>query len=59
MRAGAAGVVETAAIRVEASRDNPEGLQRHLPKAQEPVSPTHWVFGQLASIIGAPASYLR
>lgn len=30
-----------------------------LPKAQEPVAPTHRAFGQLASIVGAPASYLR
>ena len=30
-----------------------------LPKAHEPVAPTHWAFGQLASIVGAPASYLR
>lgn len=52
-------IVETAAIHVEASRDNPERLQLHLPNAREPVSPTHWAFGQLASIVGAPASYLR
>jgi hypothetical protein len=52
-------IVETAAIHVEASRDNPERLQLHLPNTREPVSPTHWAFGQLASIVGAPASYLR
>ena len=44
---------------VEAARDNPERLHLVLPKAQEPVAPTHWAFGQLASIVGAPASYLR
>lgn len=27
-----------------------------LPRAQELVAPTHWAFGQLASIVGAPAS---
>lgn len=52
-------VVQTADIRVEAARDNPERLHLMLPKAQEPVAPTHWAFGQLASIVGAPASYLR
>ena len=52
-------VVQTADIRVEAARDNPERLHLVLPKAQEPVAPTHWAFGQLASIVGAPASYLR
>jgi hypothetical protein len=52
-------VVQTADIRIEAARDNPERLHLMLPKAQEPVAPTHWAFGQLASIVGAPASYLR
>ena len=52
-------VVQTADIRVEAARDNGERLHLMLPKAQEPVAPTHWAFGQLASIVGAPASYLR
>ena len=52
-------VVQAADIRVEASRDNGERLHLMLPKAQEPVAPTHWAFGQLASIVGAPASYLR
>jgi hypothetical protein len=52
-------VVETADIRVEAARDSAERLHLVLPKAKEPVAPTHWAFGQLASIVGAPASYLR
>jgi uncharacterized protein YodC (DUF2158 family) len=52
-------VVQTADIRVEAARDNPERLHLMLPKAEVPVAPTHWAFGQLASIVGAPASYLR
>ena len=45
-------VVQTADIRVEAARDNPERLHLMLPKAHEPVAPTHWAFGQLASIVG-------
>ena len=52
-------IVGTARIHVEASRDNAEKLQLILPKADAPVAPTHWAFGQLASIVGAPASYLR
>ncbi len=51
--------VETAAIRVEASRDNPEHLVLQLPESNGPVAPTHWSFGQISSLIGAPAAYLR
>ncbi len=51
--------VESAAIRVEASRDNPERLALVLPGTDAPVAPTHWSFGQLASLVGAPAAYLR
>ena len=51
--------VESAAIRVEASRDDAERLDLVLPGADAPVSPTHWSFRQLASIVGAPAAYLR
>jgi hypothetical protein len=52
-------VVQTADIRVEATRDGAERLHLVLPKAEAPVAPTHWAFGQLASIVGAPASYPR
>ncbi|WP_119307000.1 DUF932 domain-containing protein [Cohaesibacter haloalkalitolerans] len=52
-------VVESAAIQVEASRDNPERLTLMLPGANAPTIPTHWSFGQLASQVGAPAAYLR
>ncbi|TIS55282.1 MAG: DUF932 domain-containing protein [Mesorhizobium sp.] len=51
--------IETAAVRVEASRDNAERLSLILPGAADPVSPTHWSFGQLTGLIGAPAAYLR
>ena len=51
--------VESAAIRVEASRDDAERLTLRLPENDEMVAPTHWSFGQLASLVGAPASYLR
>ncbi|MBI1246130.1 MAG: DUF932 domain-containing protein [Alphaproteobacteria bacterium] len=52
-------VMETALIHVEASRDDPERLSLVLPGADAPVAPTHWSFGQLASLVGAPAAYMR
>ena len=51
--------VESAAIRVEASRDNTDRLALMLPGSQTPIAPTHWSFGQLAALVGAPAAYLR
>ncbi|SFU22515.1 DUF932 domain-containing protein [Mesorhizobium sp. YR577] len=51
--------VASAAIQVEASRDNAERLALILPGSDAPVAPTHWSFGQLASLVGAPAAYLR
>jgi hypothetical protein len=52
-------VVESALIHVEADRNDPERLSLILPGADSAVSPTHWSFGQLASLVGAPAAYLR
>ncbi len=52
-------IVETALIRVDASRADPERLLLTLPGADTPVAPTHWSFGQLAAQVGAPAAYLR
>ena len=51
--------VESAAVRVEASREDAEHLSLVLPGSPDPISPTHWSFGQLASLVGAPAAYLR
>ena len=51
--------VESAAIRVQASRDDAERLTLMLPDSDAPVAPTHWSFGQLTSLVGAPAAYLR
>jgi len=51
--------VESAAIRVEASRDSGDRLALMLPGSEAPVAPTHWSFGQLAAVVGAPAAYLR
>ena len=54
-----ARTVETRSIRVEASRDNAERLALFVPGQDAPIAPTHWSFGQLASLVGAPATYLR
>ncbi|RUV82436.1 DUF932 domain-containing protein, partial [Mesorhizobium sp. M1A.F.Ca.IN.022.07.1.1] len=51
--------VETADIRVEATRDNAERLSLIVPGGREPVAPTHWSYGQLCSLVGAPANYMR
>ena len=45
--------------RVEASRDKVERLALIVPGRSEPVAPTNWSFGQMCSLVGAPASYLR
>ncbi len=54
-----ARTVESRAIRVEARRDDAEPLALIVPGREAPVLPTHWSFGQLCSLVGAPASYLR
>lgn len=54
-----ARTVESRAVRVEAARDNAERLALLVPGRDEPVAPTHWSFGQLCSLVGAPSSYMR
>ena len=54
-----ARTVESRAIRVEARRDDAERLELIVPGRETPVTPTHWSFGQLCSLVGAPSSYLR
>jgi hypothetical protein len=51
--------VESRAVKVEVSRDNAERLALVVPGRDEPVAPTHWSFGQLCSLVGAPSSYMR
>jgi hypothetical protein len=51
--------VESAEIRVEASRDNAQRLSLIVPGGREPLAPTHWSYGQLCSLVGAPANYMR
>src|SRR6185437_265594 len=54
-----ARTVESRAVRVEASRDDGERLALIVPGREAPVAPTHWSFGQLCSLVGAPSGYLR
>lgn len=54
-----ARTVASRAIRVEANRENSERLALMVPGRDEPVAPTHWSFGQLCTLVGAPTSYLR
>jgi len=54
-----ARTVESRAVRVEASRDNAERLSLIVPGQEQPIAPTHWSFGQLCSLVGAPATYMR
>jgi len=51
--------VQSSAIRVEAQSNDISRMTLALPGGAAPVSPTHWSFGQLASLVGAPAGYLR
>ncbi|WP_375195579.1 DUF932 domain-containing protein [Sphingobium sp.] len=52
-------IVESRAVRVEARSEDPERLSLFVPGDDRPVAPTNWSFGQLSSLVGAPASYLR
>lgn len=51
--------MESAAIGVDAHRDDPVKLSLVLTGKDEPVAPAHWRFGQLSSLVSAPAAYLR
>lgn len=44
---------------MEANRDHAERLALIVPGRDKPVAPTHWSFGQLCTLVGAPTSYLR
>ncbi|WP_234053400.1 MULTISPECIES: DUF932 domain-containing protein [unclassified Xanthobacter] len=54
-----ARTVESRAVRVEASREDAERLFLIFPGQEAPVAPTHWSFGQLCSLVGVPAAYMR
>ena len=57
--AATARTVETRSLRVIADRGSAEALTLVVPGRDEPVVPTHWSYGQLCSLVGAPAGYLR
>ena len=46
-------------VRVQTSPDESDALTVILPGSDTPLAPTHWSFGQLCSLVGAPAGYLR
>jgi len=52
-------IIDTKAVKVVADRNNQDLLRLQYPGRDMPVAPTHWAFGQLAQLVGAPASYLR
>src|SRR6202012_316059 len=52
-------IADSAMIRVEANRDDAERLALIVPGEEVPLAPTHWSFGQLATMVGAPSTYLR
>jgi hypothetical protein len=52
-------ILESRTIRVEARGDDAERLALYLPDCKAPTVPTHWSFGQLSGLVGAPSSYLR
>ncbi len=54
-----ARTVELRTLRVEASREDAERLALIVPGRGEPTAPTHWSFGQMCSLVGAPAGYMR
>ena len=54
-----ARTVETRAIRVDAKVSDVSRLALAIPGRDAPVSPTHWSFGQLCGLVGAPSGYLR
>ncbi|HVH76564.1 MAG TPA: DUF932 domain-containing protein [Stellaceae bacterium] len=51
--------VDSRVVTIEARREDAERLSIKLPDAEAPLAPTHWSFGQLCGLVGAPASYLR
>ncbi len=54
-----ARTVESRALRIEAGRDDAERLTLTVPGREASIAPTNWSFGQMCSLVGAPASYLR
>ena len=51
-------IVDVKSIYVDADRDNPDALTLGFNNVTN-ISPNHWSFGQLSSLAGAPAGYMR
>lgn len=51
--------IESRAVRIEAPSAEADALSVILPGSDTPLFSTHWSFGQLCSLVGAPAGYLR
>ena len=51
--------VDTKKLQIHANMNDPERLRILDTSTGNEVKPTHWSFGQLATQVGAPASYLR
>jgi len=51
--------VDSREVRVQAWPDEDDALTVMVPGNDTPLIPTHWSFGQLCSLVGAPAGYLR
>ena len=54
-----ARTVETRALRVAARREAAAPLSLTVPGRDAPIAPTHWSFGQLCGLVGAPSTYMR
>jgi len=54
--ASKAEILDSDQVKVEAPDNNT--IELHLPNGEEAL-PTHWSFGQLCSLVEAPASYLH
>ena len=54
-----ARITESRQLRIEARRDDPHTLSISSAGAEASLSLTHWAFGQLCGLVGAPSSYLR
>lgn len=57
------GIINVPDIRCIAERENPDSLRLAIPAGENgrvvEAEPTHWSFGQLNSLLGTPAQYLR
>ena len=51
-------IVDVKSIYVDADRNNPDALTLGFNNVTN-ISPNHWSFGQLSSLAGAPAGYMR